>query len=324
MNYTEEYAIYTPTLKSGEGWPVKINPSLGNFTYGFDRAVLEAFGLCAVSFCFFVLWDKGPGLSGRLNSEIWLKKELSIRGPGQINLGDRSCFDRKFFADEPLPAVVSKDAFFRAHGLRPSYIVIRDLKGDFALRGDKKVAVLLTYDASSGALQKKSVTLEALQARLVKNSNKKMKINKPLNYYETDLEKYLQTTCKDTGALFPGDCDMLLYDRQNLCRCILEFKKTTQRDATPLEGQSFLRHIDRDRSKYTRLNILRTALAEREGRAIPFATVFYSVKAGENKIKVERIGPSLQLEGACTFATGPDPVENQRLILQKTMEICSQ
>ena len=56
---------------------------------GFDRSVLEAFGLCAVSFCFFVLWDKGPGLSGRLNSEIWLKKELSIRGPGQINLGDR-------------------------------------------------------------------------------------------------------------------------------------------------------------------------------------------------------------------------------------------
>ncbi|MBO1679738.1 hypothetical protein [Bittarella massiliensis (ex Durand et al. 2017)] len=323
MNYTREYAVYTPTLKSGEGWPVKVNPSLGNFTYGFDDSVLAAFGLRAVSFCFFILWDEGPGLSGSLNSEVWIKKELSIRGPGQINLNDRSCFDQKFFADEPLSEVVSKEEFFRAHGLHLSYIVIRDLKGDFALREDQKVAVLLRYDPSTGTLTKDPVALKQLQEMLVQHSNKKMKINKPLHYYETDLEKYLQTTCKDTGALFPGDCDMLLYDQNNLCRCILEFKKTTQRDAASLEEQSFLRHMDRDRSKYTRLNILRTALAEREGRPIPFATVFYSVKAGENTIKIERIGPSLQLEGDCTFAIGPNLLENQRLILQKTMEICS-
>ena len=321
MEYTTDYTIYTPQLKSDDGKPIRINPTLGNFTYGLDDGVLEQFGLNALSFCFFILW--GERLTGELNREIWLKKEISIPGVLPINLKDRSCFDQKFFQDEPQDEVERKLTFFRRYGLEASYLVIRDLKKNFALEPEQKVAIRVGYDGALGQLIKSPVALEELQGLLVKHSNKKMVIGKPLNYYETDLEKYLQLTCKSTGALFPGDCDLLLYDRQLECRLIVEFKKTTYRDKTPLEQQSFLNHMDRDRNKYTRLNILRNYFSQAEGRTIPFVTVFYSVRQ-ENKIKLERISTDLQLEGTQIFETAAAPRENQLLLLEHMLELCAE
>lgn len=319
MNYVSDYAIYTPRLKSGNGYPVRINENLGDFTYDFSAQALEKFGLNAVSFCFFILWDRG--LIGNLNREIWLKKELSIAGTGCIDIGETGCFDEKFFANEPLSELRRKRAFFDRYGLNASYLVIRDLKNDFHLTPDQNVALRVEYDEDRGRLKKTPITLSALQESLVRNSKKRMVIRKPLNYYETDLEKYLQTTCTVTGALFPGDCDMLLYDRDNRCKYIVEFKKTTSRDPRPVEEQSFLDHIDRDRNKYTRLNILRNFFSAVERKTVPFVTVFYSVK-GENRIRIERIHPDLWPEKADVFDIGRGRAANQELILQKIIELC--
>ncbi len=320
MEYTKDYTIYTPQLKSGEKKRVRINESLGNFTYDFNPAVLSKLGLNAVSFCFFILWKKR--LQGDLNrNNIWFKKELSIAGDGLINLFDKDCFDRKFFDNEPPAVMVSKQRFFSHYDLGCSYLVVRDLKGNFDLKGDQQVAISVTYDEAEKQLIKKPITLAELQGILVKNSNGKMGINKNLTYYETDLEKYLQLNCESTGALFPGDCDMLLYDRDYVCQHIIEFKKTTNKDPRPIEEQSFLNYIKNDRSKYTRLNILRNYFSERESRTISLVTVFYSVK-GENKIKLEVINPSLQPEKVALFYTGTDPAENQERLLGNIIELC--
>ena len=149
-----------------------------------------------------------------------------------------------------------------------------------------------------------------------------MIIKKALNYYETDLEKYLQENCQRTGALFPGDCDLLLYDERMVCKLIVEFKKTTYMDKTPIEKQSFLNHMDRDRNKYTRLNILRNYFSEAEGHIIPFVTVFYSVKKEECKMKLELIAPDLSLERTEVFEIAEHPLENQELLLERMISLC--
>lgn len=320
MNYLTDYTIYTPQLKSGDNKPLRLNHALGNFTYDFDPKALHKFGLNAVSFCFFILWE--PGLTGDLNPEIWLKKEISIPGSGYINLKDTSCFDAKFFDQEPLCEVRKKQAFFTRYDLNASYMVIRDLHQNFDLTPDQKVVIRVVYDEAAGKLLKTPIGLSEFQDLLVQNSNQKMVIQKPLHYYETDLEKYLQETCKKTGALFPGDCDMLLYDDQFVCRYIIEFKKTTYRDNTPIQDQSFLNHMDRDRNKYTRLNILRNYFSHKDDSPVPFVTVFYSVKP-EYQIKLERIGPNLDLEQSSVFQIGPDPAANQELLLEQIIALCS-
>lgn len=321
MEYTRDYSIYTPQLKSQGGRRPRFNPKLGNFTYGFDPRVLDKFGLNAVSFCFFILWERG--LQGELNKDaFWFKKELSVHDGGTVNIKDRSCFDKKFFDDEPLELVKRKQRFFAKYGLSSSYFVAKDLKEDFDLAAGQNVAIQVTYDEARDRLVKQVMTLGELQALLVRHSNKEMKTVKGLHYYETDLEKYLQETCKDTGALFPGDCDMLLYDDHDVCRYIVEFKKRTARDPIPLEEQSIVNYLKRDRNKYTRLDILRNYFSPAEGRTVPLITVFYSVVEGEDKLKLEVIEPSLAVGNTCIFEIGPEPAANQELLLRKMIALC--
>lgn len=319
MSYITDYKIYTPQLKSGDRKRISLNENLGNITYDYNAGVLKKFGLQSVSFSFFILWENG--LTGSLNKEIWLKKEISIRCPGSINLNDADTFDRIFFENEPLSFVESKLRFFSYYGLHATYIIIRDLKGVFHLKDGDNVAILVKYDLTMGKFKKTPITLKKLQSILVKYSNRRMRINKPLNYYETDLEKYLQESCERTGALFPGDCDMLLYDCDNICKYIIEFKKTTYYDKTPIEEQSFLKYMNRDRNKYTRLNILRNYFSDKLGNKVPFVAVFYSLRE-KNKIKIEFINQQLALENSCVFPISSDPISNQELIIQTIEDIC--
>lgn len=323
-HYSQDYEIRTPRLHSETVRSLRVNPRLGDFTYDFSPLALEGQGLHAMSFCFFILWEEH--LSGRLNTaQIWHKKEISIHGGGVINLKDRTCFDGKFFDEEPLEEVRRKQAFFSRYGLQDAYWIIRDLEDCPDPEPGQKVAIRVGYDAAADCLDKSPVSLEELQALLVESSNGPVCIKKPLNYYETKLEKYLQLTCCDTGALFPGDCDMLLYDDDLVCRYIIEFKKTTARDTTPIAKQSFLNYIKKDINKYTRLNILRNYFSEQEGTTVPFVTVFYSVREDqEDQIKLEVIDPDLRLARSACFTIGADPVSNQRLILEKIIELCAQ
>ncbi len=321
MNYTTEYSIYTPQLKSSTGRLVKVNPKLGNFTYHFDPLVLKQFELNAVSFCFFILWDRDGSLNGHLNPYIWLKKEISIAQDKKINLGDAKCFDKKFFEDEPLLAVKCKQRFFAHYQLNASYLVIRDLKGREPAGEEQSVAIDVAYDDAANRLKKVCISLGELQSMLIHRSNGPVHMKKKLYSYETYLEKYLSETCGETGALFPGDCDMLLFDGCSTCKYIVEFKKTTGRDQVPIKDQSFLNFLCKDRNKFTRLNILRNYFSAMEGKTIPFVTVFYPV-TDENEIKIEVISPEFEVEKECLFTFGMNPASNQKMILENIIKLC--
>ncbi len=318
MDYTTDYRIYTPRLKGDAGWRPAQSEQLGDLPYAFAPAVLDRHRLNAVSFNFFVLWS--PGKAAKLNRQgIWLKKEISIDGPGKIDLNDAATFDQKFFENEPLRQMEQKLAFFAANGFSAAYLVLRDLKGDLsAVDPEQAVAIQVTCDR--GRLKKEPLRLRELQTLLVEYSGEKLCMNKPLRYYETDLEKYLSLHAAETGAIFPGDCDMLLYDDQNMCKVILEFKKTTERDRSPLAEQNFQKYLKNDRRKYLRLNILRNYFSEKAGGPVPFITVFYSLRE-KDTIKLEKIGPALELSGSRLFSISRDPLTNQELLLEEILAL---
>ncbi len=319
MNYSIDYFIDTPELKSSNNTPVKINPNLGNFTYDFDENVLGEFGLFSTSFCFFILW--GQGLTGVLNrNNIWIKKEITIPQGAIINLRD-PLFETKFYEEEPLSSVIRNYNFFEKNGLNASYIVIRNLKGNFAVDPSSSVGFFARYDSSNNKLIEEPFSLRKLQELLVINSNKRMHINKKLNYYETDLEKLLADTSSDTGALFPGDCDFVLFDENYSCKYIVEFKKTTFKDNLPLEKQSITNHMDRDRNKFTRINILREYFSEINGATVPFVTVFYSVRETD-KIKLELVGSDLTVLNESYAKLSPSIIDNQRKMISEIVSIC--
>lgn len=315
-SYTKNYTIDTPHLKSSENKRPKYNPRLGDFTYQYSRRALEAFGFHAVSFCFFILWNKNK-TDGDFNRTIWIKREITIHDNGVVNLAD-PFFDGTFFANENEEQLYRDLDFFRGHYMQCRYMVVKNLQENFRLSGQTQVAVEVAVGEGK-CLRKRPVSLADMESMLIENSNGKFKMKKPLIFYETDLERYLSLHSAETGAVFPGDCDMLLYDADGRCRYILEFKKCTPNGPIPVEKQSFLNYIAADRSKYVRLNLLRKYMEETEGRKIPLVNVFYPI-ATEQVIKLEEISRDMNSGVVRILQMKNDPEENQYRLFQTIHE----
>jgi hypothetical protein len=316
-NYTTEYDITVPHLKSEWNSSAAYSKKLGDFTYHYSRRALESLGLYSTNFCFFVLWN-AKKTDGHLNREIWFKRELSIHGKGKINLAD-PLFAERFYENDPLPEVNRTLEFFQRYGLNGRYMLIKNLYGRHEVKENENVAVRIEVEPMTGQLWKERMTLEEMQRCLIEYSNGLFQIQKPLNWFETDLEHYLSMHSNQTGALFPGDCDMLLYDREYQCRFILEFKKCTSRGTILVEQQSFKNYISKDRSKYVRLNILRNYFSVLSGREIPMLNIFYPT-TGENIIKVEEMTSDMAAGRSYVLPIASTPEENQRELLKLIAE----
>ena len=316
MPYTCAYTIWKPHLKNERGQCASYNKRLGNFTYQYEEDILKENGLHAVSFNFFVLGNEEKS-DGTLNPEIWMKREITIRGNESISVGSKT-FDHHFWTSENPKEVQRNLAFFQRHQLHSSYMLIKDLHGEFELSNQSYVAIQIQVDAQN-QLKKDIITLDRMEKLLIAHSNGKFRIKKPLSWYETDLEHVLAIRSGETGALFPGDCDMILYDDDFRCRYILEFKKCTERGNVLVKDQSFLTYIKNDRSKYLRLHILRRHLEKVEGRKIPLITVFYPTTA-EDVIKLESIDAQLRPGKAVTYQMEATPRKNQQKLLRKIRE----
>lgn len=316
--FTKNYRIYTPRLKSTEnGRPVAYNKKLGDLTYNYNNYLLESFGMHSLSFCFFIYWDETK-LNGTFNPNIWIKKEISIPGPYKIDLNDET-FQHYFFLSEPPASILSKDRFFEHYRLNWDYMLIKDLHHNWDLNASTKVAIQVHYDPATVTLSKKPLSLSQLEDLLISNSNGKFVMNKTLSYSETDLEYYLAMHSPDTGALFPGDCDMLLYDASYNCRAILEFKKCTRFGNIPIEEQCF-QNYRHDKNKYVRLNILRNYFSEIDNHQIPLITIFYPT-TNENKIKLECITDELQSGPTLIYNIADNEFNNQKLLLEKIFSL---
>ena len=168
------------------------------------------------------------------------------------------------------------------------------------------------------------INYDRLKRLLVTYSGRAIRMGKPLNYYETELEKILSMDTTGNSAPFPGDCDLLLYDDNMRCKAVIEFKKRTSYGANiSIANQTISNYMSHDRLKYKRLNILRDYLEYHDDSDIPLLVVYYSVAndSDDNKIKIEAVSHALQSEAVDCFELPAlcNPQTSHSLILQHIM-----
>lgn len=271
--FTQNYEISTPVLHNERYSSMRTNFKLGDITYDFNNEALRRYGLNGASFCFFVNWDVNY-TSGVIDPHIWIKKELTISSAGTVNTDDQLFLD-KFFACEPIEAVRRKAALFGNYNLDLSYMIIKEIP---VQRIPSDYAVIVELNCGETGFQKSIINYGQLKNLLVNYTGRPIRMGKPLNYYETELEKVLSMDTAGYSAPFPGDCDLLLYDDNLKCKAVIEFKKRTSYGANiSIANQSISNYMSHDSLKYRRLNILRNYLEHHDGSNIPLLVVYYSV-----------------------------------------------
>lgn len=322
--YNSNYKVIRPTLKSNyNNYSPKENPIFGSIENCFTSNILSKHNLNSIKFDFFVIWDKSKK-TGCFNNTIWLKRSIALNNPDEdstINIGH---FRKKLIECETNDYILNSQKFFEKYELNASYMTIKDIP-------DKSISIckcfnnyennnlVISCPVSTEFTIKdfKFYNLKELRDELRENSGGTFKMNKPLNYSDTYLEHYLSKTADITGAVWPGDCDLLLYDEYLNCKCILEFKKCTDAGRNiPLLKQSFKNYYNNDKSKYIRLAILREYFSERENREIPLINVFYPTykSTNDNFIKLELINGNhadLSVGKTSTVKIPIDPKENE-------------
>lgn len=317
--FTQNYEIKTPVLHNEKYPSMRTNFRLGDITYSFNTAALRSEGLNGMSFCFFVNWDVNYA-SGVIDPHIWIKKELDIWDNGVVDISAPS-FSSKFLTCEPLNAVRNKTTFFNNYGFELSYTIINKTPVR-RLANDENVIIELK--PLENGFQTSIINYGQLKNLLVSYSGRPIRMGKPLNYYETELEKILSMDTAGYSAPFPGDCDLLLYDDNMKCKAIIEFKKRTSFGANiSIANQTISNYMIHDSLKYRRLNILRSHLERHDGSTIPLLVVYYSVAndSDDNKIKIEAVSHTLQSEATDYFELPAfcDSRTSHSLILQHIM-----
>lgn len=317
--FTQNYEIKTPVLHNEKYPSMRTNFRLGDITYDFNSAALRSQGLNSASFCFFVKWNEDY-TSAVMDPHIWIKKQLTIFDVVTVSTDDQLFLD-KFFACEPRAEVKKKAALFGNYNLDLSYMIIKKTPVQRIASDDD---VIVELNCGETGFQKSIINYGQLKNLLVSYTGRSIRMGKPLNYYETELEKVLSMDTAGYSAPFPGDCDLLLYDDDMKCKAVIEFKKRTSYGANiSIANQSISNYMSHDSLKYRRLNILRNYLEYHDSSNIPLLVVYYSVAndSDDDKIKIEAVSHELQSEGSDYFELPAfcDSRTSHSLILQHIM-----
>ena len=209
-----------------------------------------------------------------------------------------------------------------------AHIIIKDLQGKRPLEEENvAIEVFVSPDETKPLSYAQTLTYAQFKQLLIERSNGPVYMGKKgLNYSETDLEKFL--AIENSGALFPGDCDMLLFDNDYRCRYIVEFKKCTDEGKYCVQDQTFMNYYDNpeeprknDKLKYRRLNLLRKHFETIEGYYIPLVNVFYPT-TDEQVIKIEFVEEDtfdLCPGRSFVYKLGNNPKENQTALIETIM-----
>lgn len=285
--YTNDYELLIPELKSNPARkPVRKNVFFGDIEDCFNGELLCEYGLNSISFDFFINWGEKKQ-SGELVEEVWFKRIMKFHGNEEelcTNLYEPSEFITRLIQLEGIAEIDKKRKFLNSYGLTGKYTIIRDFV-DFLTYDEKKYPILAMLDLNR--LENiKLITLTELKSLLYNNSGGGFNMLKPLYYSNTRLESFLAAP-EASLAPWPGDCDMILFNDECKCKCIIEFKKHTDRSTLTMQDQSFDKYAG-DRNKYKRLGILRDYLSSVQNEVIPYIVVFYPTN-NEKNIKIQSI-----------------------------------
>lgn len=266
--------FYEPLLSRCDGRNVlaKINPVIKEPQYHINNLLLNQLNCIGVSFDFFIDWK-----SCLLNREFWIKLPYS----GQLELG------------EELINILRKQNKFTdlIHFARANNISVSGVIFDDEQPWDDPKSLITIAQWPKDLFNKKGLNIYRISIDDLKNKIKEMsggsiRIGKKgLIYGTSKLECYLS----NTDALWPGDADLLIFEKNNFTPlALIEYKKHTQSSKIKFEDQSFTNYYPHpDKLKYDRLLYLSMQLHK---NIIPIFVIYYSTNKDECYLIIEKIG----------------------------------
>ncbi|CEN26149.1 hypothetical protein [Paraclostridium sordellii] len=227
---SSNYTVIKPLLRSNsDDYYPKSNPIFGSIESCFSADTLANFNLKSIQFDFFVIWNENK-YSGKFNNNnVWLKRSIQVNDQGndegKINA---KVFKEKLIECETEDYILNSQKLFNKYNLNGSYMAIKDIPDKsissckcFNNYEDEPLVLTCPVSTNFTDADLRFYTLKTLRNKLRESSGGTFKMNKPLGYSDTYLEHYLSKTADITGAVWPGDCDLLLYDEEFKCKCIL-------------------------------------------------------------------------------------------------------
>lgn len=191
-------------------------------------------------------------------------------------------------------------SFLTKHGLKYSIIIYND--SSIWKLENNLIAVVDCNPSNGSAILSVSIIKQSdFQKRMVDLFGIN-RTNKPLIYATTEFEGFLSDISipgcsREDITLFPGDCDLAVYNVQLNTICVVEFKKHTMSGYGSIEYQSFLKYFYRDRKKYEQIAKITKKLGNEY-----FYNIIYSTKPDElRKVKIEKVSTNLRLLSSAVY-----------------------
>ncbi len=259
--------------------------------------VLNQFGAIGVGFDFFINWN-----TTGLDRNIWIKRP--------INTGLIKSIDS--MPDDQIAEILRADSkftnlvrFSSANNLTTSAIIFDDSQNWHA-ESASAIHAFWPRDATlRHGLVIDRIRRSDIETLIREKSGGPVNIGSKGLIYGTSC---LECTLSTTDALWPGDADLVVCEKNGLKPlAILEFKKHTSKSTLTFDQQGLGNYYPYpDGRKYNRLALLSEQLAQHQ--RVPLFVVYYSVLPNEFSVVVEPVlGFCKQLTGGTKVRIQLDP-----------------
>ncbi|MGP4076299.1 hypothetical protein [Halobacillus sp. K22] len=241
-----------------------------------------------LTFDFFVCWGKGNYIS----NEFWVKRIVDKNEFDYWPNKDQDTLWKALVQSEGELLLERFGAFCSAQKVKAKYQLFHDSKN----WSDYPASIITTQLDKSGQISEiQKNNIEFLKSEIQRLSGGEVFVEKKLKYAHTMLECHL--TNDNTGAAWPGDVDLLLFNEKKEPIAIIELKKNTIKPGKdkhrPIENEKLSNYYREgkaeDNRKYNRLAILRDFV----NKKLPIINLYYptwiSDNTDENVIKLEKI-----------------------------------
>ncbi|CAH0261276.1 hypothetical protein SRABI84_03370 [Peribacillus simplex] len=270
-------------------WKAKTHPDTTEPTEWFSQSYLPAdyYGL---TFDFFVCWGEGNNIS----NEFWIKRTVDKTAFDYWPNKDKNTLQNALEQSEGKDFLERFGAFSASQNIKAKYQLFHD-----SLKWSDYPAAIITaeVDHSGEVCDTQKNKIEYIKSEIQRLSGGEVFVgDKKLTYAQTMLECHL--TNDDTGAAWPGDVDLLLFNENKQPIAIIEFKKNTfkpgEEKHRPIKDEKLSNYYRsgkaaEDNRKYNRLAILRDFI----NPELPFINLYYptwvSPNPAENVIKLEKV-----------------------------------
>ncbi|CAH6828293.1 hypothetical protein [Vibrio mediterranei] len=282
--------IFTPKILSrcsDRSIKARTNTLSGGPEDWFTEVHLSQLGIQSISFDFFVNWQRNVFMR-----TIWFKRFIDIN--------TRSLIQRDDWQESLITRLIEHEGPSQLSNLF-NFCCSQEIFADFLVFNERfwneNDPIIYARLTSPTSFDVKAISLNQLKLKISHGTGRPFNIGqKGLFYSTSNLECYLSRT--DTP--YPGDADILLWNRNRNGFKLIEFKKHNLKD--PIHSQKLSNYYPRpDGAKYRRLHILSQYLPNTQ-----LYTLYYTTdNRFQTKIELNSVSGSNLSEGRSILLESP-------------------